>query len=79
MTGWTSKAALIALGGLLLWLGATQLIASTSALSALAGLVAILPGILFTGLAFTRREPKPVPVVAVTKAVVLPFKPRPRS
>ena len=78
MMGWASKLALLALGGLLLWLGATQLVASASAMSALTGLVAILPGVLFTGLAFTSREPKPV-AAPVTQAVVLPFKPRPRS
>ena len=78
MSGWTSKAALLALGGLLLWLGATQLIASETAIAALTALVALLPGVLFTGLAFTSREPKPVPV-PVRQAVVLQFKPRTRD
>ena len=78
MSGWTSKAALLALGGLLLWLGAVQLISSQTAISAMTGLVALLPGLLFTSLAFVDREEKLVPVPA-QKAVILPFKPRPRG
>lgn len=78
MSGWTSKAALLGLGGLLLWLGAVQLISSHTAIAAMTALVALLPGLLFTSLAFVSREPKPIPV-PVSKAVVLPFKPRPRA
>ena len=75
MSGWKSKAALLALGGLLLWLGATQLLASQTVIAALTALVALLPGLLFTSLAFVTREAKPIPVPA-RQAVVLPFKPR---
>lgn len=75
MGGWTSKAALLALGGLLLWLGAAQLVTGNTLIEAMVGLVALLPGLLFTGLAFGSREQPSVPVPVQT-AVVVPFKRR---
>ena len=93
MRGWGSYAALAVLGAMLVWLGLAQLdaaVAHNAGLpQALTALVALLPGLLFVGLAVgafrSAREVKTFldrsasGAKPAMQAVVIPFRPRPRQ